>query len=301
MAVEKQAIPVRWTVLLGMALLLCSQGVQIAQAQIAQVPTPQSGIPVTAPTGMAPAAGVSPGVTPVGPQAGLKPAHRAEVTYGGGKITIAADDSSLNQILREIQRKTGMKITGGVAEERVYGTYGPGSLAEVLAGLLDGAGSNMMLVGAEPGAPAELILTPRQGNATPPSPSALAGDDPEERPQFVPQPTRQPVVVPVMPPDLGAATPAPVPNGAPAGADGAVAASVTAAQAADPALTPPQIVPAADNSSTGSGTGSNGSAAANAPDAGNPQSPNGVKTPDQIFQQLLQMQQQQKQQQANPK
>jgi len=39
---------------------------------------------------------------------------------------------------------------------------------------------------------------------------------------------------------------------------------------------------------------------AQSPGAGDPQSPNGVKTPQQIFQQLQQLQQQQ-QQPANPK
>ena len=71
--------------------------------------------------------------------------HRADVSYRNGLLTVAAANSSLNQILREISRQTGMKITGGVADERVFGTYGPAAPGKVLNSLLDGTGSNMLL------------------------------------------------------------------------------------------------------------------------------------------------------------
>ena len=51
--------------------------------------------------------------------------HRADITYTGTELRIVATNSSLNQILREVGRLTGMKITGGVSEDRVFGTYGP--------------------------------------------------------------------------------------------------------------------------------------------------------------------------------
>jgi hypothetical protein len=92
----------------------------------------------------------------------------AEVVYANGLLRITADNSSLNQILRSIARETGMKVTGGVRDERVFGTYGPSTPARVLASLLDGTGSNMLLRESSSNAPAELILTPRLGGATPP-------------------------------------------------------------------------------------------------------------------------------------
>jgi len=267
----------QWSTL---ALLLGCAG-----ALTAQVATPQGGLPATVPTTIPPTATLSAAsiATPPGP----KPAHRAEVSYSDGKLQIAADNSSLNQILREVQRQTGMKITGGVAEERVFGKYGPGPLAEVLAGLLDGTGSNMLLVGAEHGSPAELILTARQGSASPPGPSALAGDDPDfvVRPRAMPQPVVQPMVQPTIQPGRQAMVPLGLSNGPPAGADN----GVTAAQGVDPALAPPSVVPPPS-----------GASSATASDAANPQSPNGTKTPQQIYQQLILMQQKLQQQQANP-
>ena len=71
-----------------------------------------------------------------------------KVNYVAGKLTVTATNVGLNQILREVSSKIGMKVTGGVADERVYGQYGPSAPAVVLASLLDGTGSNMLLVTA---------------------------------------------------------------------------------------------------------------------------------------------------------
>ncbi len=73
-------------------------------------------------------------------------APAAEVSYSNGQITVAANNSSLNQILRDISSKTGMKITGGVTDERVFGQYGPAVPSSILTTLLDGTSSNMLLV-----------------------------------------------------------------------------------------------------------------------------------------------------------
>jgi hypothetical protein len=113
------------------------------------------------------------------------PQH-AQVTYTSGKLYVAANNSSLNQILHDIGHETGMKITGGVTDERVFGQYGPASPAKVLGQLLDGTGSNMLLVHATTAAPAELVLTPRHGVATPPNPEAYREEPPPPpvRPQY---------------------------------------------------------------------------------------------------------------------
>jgi hypothetical protein len=101
----------------------------------------------------------------------------ADVNYSNGQIEINADNSSLNQILREISRLSGMKITGNIPEERVFGKYGPASPTKILETLLDGAGINMLLLETASGTPANLILTARVGGASPPNPAAqLAAD-----------------------------------------------------------------------------------------------------------------------------
>lgn len=108
------------------------------------------------------------------------PPHRAQITYAAGELSVSASNSSLNQILREISHETGLKISGGVTDERVFGQYGPGVPAQVLAALLDGTGSNMLILHSDGPTPGELILTPRQGGATPPNPNAAAFDDTPE-------------------------------------------------------------------------------------------------------------------------
>jgi hypothetical protein len=196
-------------------------------------------------------------------------ASSAKVSYSDGLLQVTAKNSSLNQILRAIERQTGMKIAGGVADERVYGTYGPASTAEVLAELLEGTGSNMLLRETGKDSPLQLILTPRNGGLTPLSPDLAGVDDPK-------------------------ADEPPVPATTPASSSDA-AAPVVAPQ---PVPVPPSVIPVG----TSVGAPANSPEAnAPAPGAGDaaPASPNGVKTPQQIYQQLIQLQQQQSQQ--NPR
>jgi hypothetical protein len=175
------------------------------------------------------------------------PPKRAQVTLANGNLSVSADNSSLNQILRQISHDTGIKITGGVMDERVFGQYGPAAPSQILAELLDGTGSNMILVKHDGDAAPQLILTPRQGGPTPPNPNAAAADDKNESEDSQPQqaPDPQP-----------AAEAVPERN-----------------------RTAPPIVPAAPSTSTPS-------------DASQPDSPNGVKTPQQIYEQLQHLRQQ---------
>ncbi|RXH55636.1 hypothetical protein GRAN_2493 [Granulicella sibirica] len=131
-----------------------------------------SSLPVNAPTGVQI---LSTGTA--GPVAAPTTSHKADVDYTGGLLHISANNSSLNQILREVSRLTGMKITGGVAEDRVFGTYGPAPASAVLTSLLDGTSSNVLIVQNAAAGPAELILTPRKGEPTPPNPNGVPGDD----------------------------------------------------------------------------------------------------------------------------
>ena len=182
-------------------------------------------------------------------------ARRARIAFNGQVLQITAENSSLNQILREVSRVTGMRISGGVTEERVYGIYGPAEPSAVLTLLLAGTGSNMLLMVDDRQKPVELVLTPRTGGVTPPSPNAQGHDQPDdEDPDIPPQLARHPPRERVPPPVPQ--SPTPVAQPAPAA--------------------PAQPSPASPAATTTTD-----------------QSPNGVKTPQQIYDQLLKLQQQQ--------
>jgi len=232
------------------AVLSATAGAQLQMQRPPQIPT---SLPATASTTPLPAAAPQqlPAATPI---------HRAEVTYTAGRLTVSASNSSLNQILREIGRITAMKITGGVNDERVFGTYGPDTPATVLTDLLDGTGSNLLIIQASGStiavAPVELVLTPRHGGPTPPNPSAPGYNDandnePDNARPMADSPFRQPPSQPAMTqPD----------------------------QAARPNVANPANATQPDP------------AAANNPSATTQeQSPNGVKTPQQIYEQLLRL------------
>jgi hypothetical protein len=199
-----------------------------------------STLPATQPTTTPVAPVTAPPPTP----AQLPPNH-AQVTYTAGALFVLASNSSLNQILREISHETGIKISGGVTDERVFGRYGPDTPDQILSALLDGTGSNMLLVQGDGNTPAELVLTPRQGGPSPPNPNAHAFDEGAENRNIYnarpsePQPEQQPVPEqsqPIAPPGTAGAAPA---------------------------------------------------------DSSQPQSPNGVKTPQQIYDQLQSIRQHQ--------
>ncbi len=136
------------------------------------------------------AVAVSSGIAQIAP-AGTPPtppanARRSVVRFDNGQLTVTATNASLNGILREVARSTGMKISGTVPEDRVFGTYGPADPQRVLATLLDGTGVNLMILSNQADKPLELLLTPRTGGATPPNPNAAqetAQDDSDEPPQ----------------------------------------------------------------------------------------------------------------------
>jgi hypothetical protein len=145
-----------------------------------------------------------------------------------------------------------MKITGGVADEHVFGKYGPSAPSRVLAELLDGTGSNMLYVQNRPASPDELILTARQGGPTPPNPNAAAFNDAAE--DAPPQETERIINrAPLRPGQLDPNRPDP----------------------------PPTLLPPNNPSQTTQD-----------------QSPNGVKTPQQIYDELMRLRQQSQQQPA---
>ena len=162
--------------------------------------SPESRLPPTAPTQMPPqptnTSPATPGLNTSAPGNNAMPApiastpltsappstkpRAAQVQFANGLLDVRADDSSLQQILRSIARRTGMKITGGVADQRVYGNYGPAPASTILATLLDGTGVNMFLRSTPDAMPVELLLTPRTGEVTPPTLDTTVDDDANE-------------------------------------------------------------------------------------------------------------------------
>ena len=243
-------VPIRVTVIASLALSasLLAQSPPAPQAKPpAPAQPPSSTLPATPAT-------TAPDPPPIPLTPAQLPPKRAKVTFAEGMLSVSADNASLNQILRQIASDTGMRITGGVSDERVFGEYGPAPTDQILAALLDGTGSNMVLVHRDGDTPAELILTARQGGPTPPSPTSAAYNEDRSQPRETP-----------------------------------------AIQAAQPLSEPARPVGQINPGVTPAG--STETAPSN---ASQPESPNGVKTPQQIYEQLQRMRQQQQQQQSQP-
>ena len=210
--------------------------------------------------------------------------HRAEVRFHDGLLTVVAQDSSLSAVLREIGRQTGMRISGSVRDDRVFGSYGPATPSEILSTLIEGTGSNMLLVNNAANGPAQLILTPRLGGPTPPSPSGptqeSSGDEDENG---LATPTRQPI--------FGGQSPQRSPQ-----------QPVADRQNLQPSqsLTPPLSSPTTNNSDSQAvvfppvNATSTPATATTSSDT-TQDTPNGIKTPQQIFEQLQRLRQQQEQ------
>ena len=156
-------------------------GLQTPGSPAPATPVPAA-TPAPAPTTAPPAAEVP----PTAPSLLDKPAQPANVTMAGGLLSVHADNSSLTDILHQLATASGMSIDGLYKDSRVFGTYGPGNPRDILSSLLDGAGYNVMMVGAtEDGAPRELILS-EQSRATVVNQQASPGQPEEE--QDEPQP-----------------------------------------------------------------------------------------------------------------
>lgn len=136
----------------------------------------------------------------------------ATVVWDSRGLLIQASNSSLDQILKDVSLKTGAKVEGMGADERVFGSYGPGPARDVLAQLLDGSGYNILMVGDQgAGTPRRIVLSGRPNGPTPPpgnNNSALNSDNEPENDQDAEQRPFEPN--PVMPPMPGAAPGMPV-------------------------------------------------------------------------------------------
>lgn len=111
-----------------------------------------------------------------------------QVTYTNGELAIQAPNSTLSQVLRAVQVRTGaaIDIPAGASSERVVANFGPGQPRDVLNALLNGSNFDYVILGVagNPGAVQKVILTPRlagtasaQNNPPPQQPAAA---EPEE-------------------------------------------------------------------------------------------------------------------------
>ena len=71
-----------------------------------------------------------------------------QVSYQNAQLTIVAPNSTLGDILRAVRKQTGAEIDVPSAPERVVTHLGPGPAREVLAELLNGSRFNYVLLGS---------------------------------------------------------------------------------------------------------------------------------------------------------
>jgi hypothetical protein len=192
------------------------------------------------------------------------PAQPPQVSYLNGQLTIISRNSTLSDILHAVARQTGavIELPPGAGFERVAGRMGPGLARNVLAELLNGSRYDYVMVAsaANPGGLQHVILTPKSGGSDSSAAAPVATSQPPAQPE--------PQVMPNggdMPPEASADD-----------------------QDAPPDELPNQQPPAGEQPEPQAYT-------PGAPQPG--QQPSGVKTPEQLLQELQRMQQQQQQQQ----
>jgi hypothetical protein len=134
----------------------------------------------------------------------------ATVVFDSRGLLVVASNSSLAQILKEVSLETGVKVEGMDADQRIFGTYGPGPARDVISQLLDGSGYDVLMIGDRgEGTPRQILLTSRSGSAAksmannaPARPSNEDTDEDQTAPepqveQEPPQPNQNGTVPPV--------------------------------------------------------------------------------------------------------
>jgi hypothetical protein len=156
------------TVFLGLTVLSALPGVavghpsaegtqrKIRKASPAKAVVPE---PVVAPVQEAPP---PPPLTP-----GQMPPNPPRVTYEDGMLSIAAENSTLADILSAVKAATGtpMDIPAGAGADRVWVTLGPGPARPILAALLTGTSLDYVIQSSDtdPNLMQSVQLSPRKG------------------------------------------------------------------------------------------------------------------------------------------
>jgi hypothetical protein len=122
----------------------------------------------------------------------------ASIAWDSHGLVISANNSSLQQILKEVGAVTGATVDGLNADERIFGVYGPGKARDVLTELLRGTGYNVLMIGDQgEGTPREIVLSARNAagkTVATANPTQANDDDADADDQ--PQPPPQPLVRP---------------------------------------------------------------------------------------------------------
>ena len=91
-----------------------------------------------------------------------------QVTYENGMLSIAAQNSTLGEILRDVRQLTGasVEVPPNGAQERVVTQLGPGAPRDVLATLLNGTAFNYIMLGSttDPNAVVTIVLTAKSSS-----------------------------------------------------------------------------------------------------------------------------------------
>lgn len=222
---------------------------------------------------------------------GARAVHGAQILLSGTQLEIRADNSSLNAILRDLAQRTGMQITGGVVDQRVFGNYGPAPADQVLSELLEGTGTNMLLRQTSSGGLGELILSPRVGGPTLPGPTAFHEDA-----QAIPATPPAAASAPAIHPAQQAPAVPPLPFSRPAMPPAATDPMQTPTTP-DPQgiVEPPLYAPATEPGTTPGPTTQHTGLSDTTSGRASPATPDTAKTPQQIYEELQKLQQQQNQ------
>jgi hypothetical protein len=120
---------------------------------------------------------------------------QAAVVWDSQGLRIEAENSSLQQILKDFSTATGAQVDGMAADERVFGSYGPGQARDVLSQLLQGSGYNVIMIGDQgQGAPRSAAGAQPASAANPASSNDddAEAEEPPQPPQGVPAPPFRP-------------------------------------------------------------------------------------------------------------
>ena len=129
-------------------------------------PRPVTTLPQSSQATPAPSVEAAP---PPPPTPAQMPAVPANVVFQDGLLTIAAENSTLADVLTQVRAKTGANIDvpPGAASQRVVMHAGPLPPRDALAALLNGSGFDYVIVGSEqdPQSVQRVILSPHHNGA----------------------------------------------------------------------------------------------------------------------------------------
>ena len=105
-----------------------------------------------------------------------------QVNYENGQLTIVAPNSTLGDILRAVRKQTGAEIEVPDAKERVVTHLGPGPARDIVADLLNGSRFNYVLLGSPTDASqlTRVVLVAKSAGADTANPANNPGAPPQQ-------------------------------------------------------------------------------------------------------------------------